>query len=66
MRKPVRLDAEAEQEIGAAIDWYESERPGLGTEFLDAIRTAIRSLEEPGPECGPAKGVPPELGVRRC
>ncbi len=50
MAKHVRVDAEAEQEIGAAMDWYESQRPGLGAEFLDEIRVAIRSLEESGPE----------------
>jgi plasmid stabilization system protein ParE len=65
MGKPVRIDAEAEQEITEAIDWYESKRPGLGSDFLDEIRTAIRSLQEPGPECGPIRGIPPELGVRR-
>jgi toxin ParE1/3/4 len=65
MSKPVRVDPEAEEEIAAGIDWYERERPRLGTEFLEAITIAVRSLREPGPECGPARGVPPELQVKR-
>jgi plasmid stabilization system protein ParE len=65
MNKPVRVDPEAEEEIAAGIDWYESKRLGLGSEFLDEISAAIRSLDEPGPECGPVNGVPPQLGIRR-
>jgi toxin ParE1/3/4 len=65
MPKPVRVDPEAEEEIAAGIDWYERKRPGLGTEFLDEIDTAIRSLGDPGPECGPVRGVPPELSIKR-
>jgi hypothetical protein len=25
----------------------------------------MRTLESPGPECGPVIGLPPELGIRR-
>lgn len=65
MRKVVRLDPEAEEEIAAEIDWYENNRRGLGAEFLDEISKAMHSLQQPGPECGPIRGVPLELGVRR-
>jgi len=65
MKKSVRVDSEAEEEIAAGIDWYESKRPGLGLEFLDEISAAMHSLEEPGPGCRPVNGVPPELGIRR-
>jgi plasmid stabilization system protein ParE len=65
MNKPIRVDAEAEDEISHAIDRYEQEREGLGAEFWDELRTAMRTLEAPGPECGPVVGLPPELGVRR-
>ncbi len=65
MTKLIRVDAEAEEEIARAIDRYESERVGLGGDFFDEVRTAIRTLEEPGPECGPVIGLPRELGVRR-
>ena len=65
MTKQIRVDAEAEEEIASAIDRYETERDGLGAEFWDEVRTAMRTLEAPGPECGPVIGLPRELGVRR-
>lgn len=65
MKKTIRVDAEAEEEIAHAIDRYEDEREGLGAEFWDELRTAMRTLEVPGPECGPVIGLPRELGVRR-
>jgi plasmid stabilization system protein ParE len=63
--KSIRIDPEASQEIASAIDRYEAARPGLGSEFLDEVDAAIASLAEPGPECGPAPGLPAELGARR-
>jgi toxin ParE1/3/4 len=65
MTKAIRIDAEAEEEIAHAIDRYERDRVGLGAEFWDELRAAIRTLEAPGPECGPVIGLPRELGVRR-
>lgn len=59
MGKRVRIDSEAEEEIIAGAAWYEDQRQGLGREFLDEIRAAVRSLRTPGPECRPAIGVPP-------
>lgn len=37
--------AEAEEDLAAARDWYQTKRPGLGNEFLDAFSQAIRQLE---------------------
>jgi toxin ParE1/3/4 len=65
MTKSIRIDAEAEDEISHAISRYEREREGLGSEFWDELRAAIRTLEAPGPECGAVIGLPRELGVRR-
>ena len=65
MGKQVRVDSEAADEIAAGIDWYEAKRPGLGGEFLDEVSAAIRSLREPGPECGPVHSIAGDLGVRR-
>lgn len=35
---------EAELEISAALDWYESERPGLGLELASEIEKVFRDL----------------------
>jgi hypothetical protein len=37
---PVDLDVEA------AFEWYENERPGLGVEFLDELRTAYQRITD--------------------
>jgi toxin ParE1/3/4 len=65
MKKAIRIDAEAEEEIAHAISRYEKEREGLGFELWEELSTAIDALEDPGPECGPMIGLPRELGVRR-
>jgi toxin ParE1/3/4 len=65
MKKSIRIDADAEDEISHAIDRYEEEREGLGGEFWDELRTTMQTLEAPGPECGAVIGLPRELGVRR-
>jgi len=65
MIKSIRIDAEADEEISHAIDRYEREREGLGAEFWEEIKAAMRALEAPGPECGPVLGLPRQLGVRR-
>lgn len=41
MAKSIRIDAEAEEKIVYAIDRYESEREGLGAEFLDELNIAM-------------------------
>jgi len=38
MSLPLRLLPEARDEFDAAVDWYEQQRPGLGTIFLDRVR----------------------------
>jgi len=54
MSKPVRVDPAAEEEIAAGVAWYDAQRRGLGHDFLNEVRVAIRSLARPGPECRPA------------
>jgi toxin ParE1/3/4 len=65
MKKTLRLDAEAEEEIDHAIDRYDNEREGLGAEFFAELSDAMDTLAAPGPECGLVIGLPAELGVRR-
>lgn len=36
----------ARAEIEEAYGWYEERRPGLGTEFLAAVRDALAAVEE--------------------
>jgi plasmid stabilization system protein ParE len=38
MSLPIRLLPEARDEFDAAVDWYEQQRPGLGSAFLDPVR----------------------------
>jgi toxin ParE1/3/4 len=65
MKKALRVDAEAEEEIAHAIGRYDREREGLGAEFWSELSEALDTLDAPGPECGPVIGLPPALGVRR-
>jgi plasmid stabilization system protein ParE len=44
--KPLVLDADAEDELYAAVDWYEAKRPGLGFEMLDAVQEAFVAVRE--------------------
>jgi plasmid stabilization system protein ParE len=51
----------AEDDIAAAFEWYESNRVGLGGEFLQAVDAALVSLQEFPESC--------EIfhrGTRRC
>ena len=46
--KQYRFEAEAavEFDIESAFDWYESEEPGLGLEFLEQLRAAYLLISE--------------------
>ncbi len=66
MTKPIRLDREAEEEIDAAVAWYETQRTGLGLELLEALDEAKARLAESPNALPLAPGVPVQLGVRRC
>lgn len=41
MTRPVRLHPLAEDEVLDAWSWYEEQRPGLGDDFLAAVRSAL-------------------------
>ena len=48
--KPYRIlsDVASDADIETGFEWYESEQPGLGLEFLDEIRAAYaRILDGP-------------------
>ena len=42
----VRIHGAAAEEAAEAAAWYEKERPGLGSEFAQAIDAALDLLEE--------------------
>lgn len=42
----VRLQPEAEADVSDAAWWYESQRSGLGSEFLDEVLRTLSSISE--------------------
>ena len=45
----VRLRPEAHEDLRDAAEWYETKRPGLGSEFLDEmLRTISAASNAPG------------------
>ena len=53
-------DVASDADIEAAFEWYESEQPGLGMEFLDEVRAAYTRILE-----GPLKYQEFRAGIRR-
>ena len=66
MTKPARFEPEAEEELVAAVSWYQAQRPGLGTELMDATQEALRRIIQAPVVLGLVPGVSSSLGVRRC
>jgi len=68
--KAVRPNAEAEEEIRAAILWNENEREGLGRELWDELQQTVALISE-YPEIGSAvhrakvRGVARRVPLRR-
>ncbi len=44
MTRNLELRLKAERDIVVARQWYDQERPSLGTEFLDEVFSAIRNV----------------------
>jgi plasmid stabilization system protein ParE len=42
----VRLRREAEEDLEEAATWYESQRPGLGQQFLDEVLASLTTIAE--------------------
>jgi plasmid stabilization system protein ParE len=53
-------DVASEADIEAAFEWYESEQPGLGIEFLDEVRDVYTRILD-----GPFKYQELPSGIRR-
>ena len=52
--KPWRFHQEVPEEIDQTARWYESNRPGLGADFLIVLREVVSSLEEGSAVSSPA------------
>ena len=65
MTLPVRISEEADAEMAEAARWYETQRAVLGTEFLDAVDTAIARIAETPRVGSPVPGVSDQTIRRR-
>jgi plasmid stabilization system protein ParE len=45
MNLPVVFLPEAQAEFDQAADWYEEQKPGLGADFLAAVRKVVQRIE---------------------
>ncbi len=43
--RPLRTSQPASEEFGEAVRWYESRRPGLGVEFVDAVAETLMRVQ---------------------
>jgi len=46
MTRRVVIEAEAEQELNEAADWYNAQKPGLGKRFAREVRALMRKAAE--------------------
>src|SRR5207302_1651483 len=46
MTLPVVFCRRFQDDLGAGFDWYEEQRSGLGQEFLSAVQSTLRSIEQ--------------------
>ncbi len=66
MTKCVRLDDEADHELGAAVVWYEQRLAGLGLDLLNEANDAKRRLSERPTAWALVAEVASNLKIRRC
>jgi plasmid stabilization system protein ParE len=65
MNRPFRPEPEASAELEEAALWYESQRPGLGTEFLEAVDAALDRIAR-WPQAAPrVPGVAADVPARK-
>ncbi len=61
--KPIRLDEEAQEELAAAQEWYESQFRGLGNDLVAAIDAVLQRIQKNPTRF--ALVLPRRSGVRR-
>ena len=64
MSLPVRISAEADDELVDAACWYESHREGLGDSFLNAVDTTVARIAE-APHVGSMVPAVSDQAIRR-
>ncbi len=65
MSRTFRIEPEAAGELEEAAVWYEHQRTGLGTEFLEAVDGALARIAR-WPHAAPrAPGVPADVPARK-
>ena len=66
MTRAFRPEPEASAELEDAAVWYDSQRPGLGLEFVQAVDAALERIAR-WPQIGRhIPGVPNDVPARRC
>jgi hypothetical protein len=68
MSKPVRLDADAHEELEAAVAWYDGQtgRRDVGDRLLAEVGVALQRIGDAPATFPLAGGVPAERCIRRC
>ena len=65
MTRAFRPEPEASAELEDAAVWYDSQRPGLGLEFIQAVDAALESIAQ-WPQIGRrVTGVPDDVAARK-
>ena len=64
MKRPLRISKNAKTEMAAASRWYESQRPGLGRDFVRMVDRAFARIER-GPQMGSPVPRVPDREIRR-
>lgn len=65
MGKQLRIDAEAEEELRAAVAWYEKQQRGLGRDLYAAAREALDRVRDAPQRAGVVPGLSRSSPVRR-
>ena len=51
MTRKFIIRTRAERDIQSIFDWYESQEPGLGEEFLKALRQRLEAIQDSPESC---------------
>ena len=60
-----KLDPDAEEELVAAMAWYDAEEEGLGLEFLEELHSLAQRAARLPNSGAPVEGSPTEAPLRR-